>query len=150
MVIKKVFSAGSWKKVIAKLWRALVIEVKPVFNSATGTFEYDLPDEPFKSDGCSGGLSKAWRALFKEEPPFAICCYDHDREYHYGSGRYASWLENMKDRFIVDCQFAKCLWQNSWQGKLVCVPAFIAVRIGGGAYWPTPYRWGFGYVRKPH
>jgi hypothetical protein len=49
--------------------------------------KFDLPDKVFKSDGCSGGLSKMWAPL---------------------------------------------IW--------------LGVRVGGGAYWPTAYKWGFGWT----
>jgi len=26
------------------------------------------PDNPFSTDGCSGGMSRAWRLAFKKEP----------------------------------------------------------------------------------
>ncbi len=50
---------------------------------------------PFTTDGCSGGLSSAWRhaarlapdlaAVHGEQPPWEHCCVAHDRAYHRGA-----------------------------------------------------------------
>lgn len=104
-----------------------------------------LPDKKFKSDGCSGNFSKGWKMIFKVLPPFENCCYEHDIEYHYGSGENATFVENFKERLEVDINFFKCIWNNSTCGKFCSVPMFLAVRLFGGAYWPSSYRWGFGW-----
>ncbi|MEM8729551.1 MAG: hypothetical protein AAGF79_06485 [Pseudomonadota bacterium] len=56
---------------------------------------------PFVSDGCSGGMSAAWRGLsdlFAQEedaagagaPPWEDCCRAHDRLYHDAAGSAGS------------------------------------------------------------
>ncbi len=107
--------------------------------------QYDLPPKRFASDGCSGGLSAAWKKLFKKAPPFEQCCFYHDIEYHFGAGRAATHGENFRERLEVDNQFAVCLWRSCWQGKLLCAPMWLAVRLGGGKYFGRSYSWGFGW-----
>lgn len=118
-----------------------------------------LPDLPFKSDGCSGGLSKWWRELFGQPTPIEPCCFAHDIEYHYGAGRGAGWWQNYKERSDADIALLLCClgeygFKRLFNGQikdgllsiLLAIPVYAAVRIGGGAYWPTTYKWGFGWT----
>lgn len=121
-------------------------------------FTGQLPDKAFTSDGCSGGLSKVWRRVFGCPVPIEPCCFQHDIEYHFGAGRGASWWRNFVERLQADFGLFWCsLWEYGFKrihkneirdgliSMLLAIPVFIAVRIGGGAYWPTKYRWGFGW-----
>ena len=100
---------------------------------------------PFGSDGCSGGFSIAWEKVTGNKPPFEQCCFIHDEAYYVGGGLNPTLWDNIKLRWKADLAFAKCLWKHSTLGKVFSFPMWLAVRIGGGAYWPTPYRWGFGF-----
>ncbi|CAG37119.1 hypothetical protein [Desulfotalea psychrophila] len=108
----------------------------------------DLPDLPFVSDGCSGGLSWGWVKIFRRLSPLEECCYNHDIEYHFGSGRRAGRWESFIDRLWVDNQFALCVFRSGWCGKVLVLPIWLAVRLGGGGYLYTSYRWGFGWNWK--
>ena len=86
-----------------------------------------------KYDGCSGGMSKAWRWLFDAPPPWEGCCDRHDQPYTQGG--------TAKQRFEADIALLRCVAQvgHPWWA----IAMFIAVRLGGGPYLPTPWRWGF-------
>lgn len=90
--------------------------------------------KPFKSDGCSGGMSWLWRKIFKRPPPWEDVCVRHDQAYHKGgrSGQRLSADINMMLDIIVKG------YPN------IAVLMFILVRIGGLPILPTSYRWGFG------
>ena len=86
-----------------------------------------------KYDGCSGGMSWAWRKVLKRPPPWESCCDIHDNAYAKGGTYFA--------RMIADVQLMQCIRENGYPriAKLM----FYAVRIGGVPWLPTPYRWGF-------
>ncbi len=107
---------------------------------------FDLPREPFQSDGCSGGLSLMWKAITGNISPFELCCFQHDIEYHFGAGDEASVWENCVDRLYADNQLFRCVWQQGIVGKTLAPLIWFGVRLGGGSYWPTSYRWGFGWM----
>lgn len=141
-------------------------------------FESQIPPRAFKSDGCSGGLSKWWKKLFGGKPPISESCFFHDVEYHWGAGPDATWQEDFIERLAVDLRFGWSCFVNdgvlrlmaavsvdhlgrfaSWKGRLRCARdgglamlmapiVFLAVRFGGGSYWPTSYRWGFGRINN--
>ena len=86
---------------------------------------------PFASDGCSrfpdGTLSQ--RELWKH------CCYQHDLAYWRGGTR--------EERRVADRGLRECV-------KEVRDPALAfmmekGVRVGGAPWWPTRYRWGYGW-----
>ena len=86
---------------------------------------------PFSSDGCS------W---FPEGPVWAQslwhhCCTAHDLAYWQG-GDYIA-------RMIADEQLSKCVTE---QGEPVVAAAMlVGVRMGGSPFWPTQFRWGYGW-----
>ncbi|MEO6049942.1 MAG: hypothetical protein ABIP78_01240 [Pyrinomonadaceae bacterium] len=86
-----------------------------------------MPDE-FVSDGCS---------LFPDGN-YRACCVEHDKAYYFGGTKKE---RKAADRLLRDCVRAK--------GHRFLAPAmYIGVRIGGVAFLPTPFRWGFG-KKKP-
>ena len=88
-------------------------------------------------DGCSGGMSVAWRSLFGSAPPWESCCDEHDQAYAEGGTK--------EQRRIADCRLLQCVTKNGhpiWAFLMWC-----AVRVGGHPMLPTPWRWGF---KKPY
>ena len=79
-----------------------------------------LQQNDFKSDGCSGGLSIAWRFFTGSGPSFEYCCAWHDKEYSIGG--------NTNDRFIADLDLFKCVYEIDPFWAYVM---FFAVRIFG-------------------
>lgn len=91
------------------------------------------------SDGCSGGMSLIWRALFSKAPPWERCCEDHDAEYAVGGTRH--------DRAWADARLLGCVANNGH--PVWAILMWIAVRVGGHPIWPTTFRWGFQRGWKP-
>jgi hypothetical protein len=87
--------------------------------------------QPFTSDGCSefpDGTSThrtLWRA----------CCVAHDKAYWRG-GTY-------DDRVAADRDLQRCV---AAVGEPEIAQLMLAgVRVGGSPYWPTGFRWGYGW-----
>ena len=84
-------------------------------------------------DGCSGGMSLAWRWLFKCPPPWEGCCDAHDQPYAEGG--------TASQRKAADVHLLRCVIATGhpWWAVLM----FIMVRLGGVPWLPLPWRWGF-------
>lgn len=85
----------------------------------------------FATDGCSmfpDGTS--------EQPKlWCQCCVEHDKAYWAGGTQEA--------RRNADILLKQCVLALG-QAKTAEI-IFIGVRIGGSAYWPTPFRWSYGW-----
>lgn len=87
-----------------------------------------------KYDGCSGGMSKAWRFLFNNQcPPWEGCCDSHDQLYAKGG---TSIQRKQADLKLYEC--VKIKGYPVWASII-----YIAVRVGGVPWLPTSWRWGF-------
>lgn len=126
--------------------------------------------KPFTTDGCSGGMSWAWRKLHGTPPPWEGECVAHDRAYHRGGSRRAKrfvdlrFLAHLKRR--ITAEYWKRTyhpgplpwWLREWvlvrrrRGRLVeswpvlALAMFHAVRVGGVPWLPTSWRWGYGHA----
>lgn len=88
--------------------------------------------QPFSTDGCS---------LFPDRAPigradWCHCCVVHDLAYWRGGTSEA--------RLHADRELKACVHKASGSEMLADV-MFVGVRVGGGPYLPTPYRWGYGW-----
>lgn len=87
---------------------------------------------PFTTDGCSlfpdrsADGSKDWRA----------CCVKHDHRYWRGGPAAL--------RLKADEELRACVAQTTGDKGLARV-MYTGVRIGGSAYWPTSFRWAYGW-----
>ena len=85
----------------------------------------------FASDGCSdfpdGNL--AHKTLWRN------CCISHDLAYWLG-GTYA-------ERQAADEALQSCVAETG--EPEIAVLMLAGVRVGGSPYWPTRYRWGYGW-----
>lgn len=89
---------------------------------------------PFKSDGCSGGMSLLWPVLFGKLPPWEGCCVSHDRAYWAGGTDI--------DRLNADMRLFECVKANGhpyWALLMWC-----AVRVFGHPSFNFGWRWGYG------
>jgi hypothetical protein len=43
-----------------------------------------MPDFPFTTDGCSGGMTTVWKWIWRRPPPWNELCVTHDRAYWAG------------------------------------------------------------------
>jgi hypothetical protein len=85
-----------------------------------------MPDD-FVSDGCTAF----------PDGDYKDCCVEHDKAYYFGGSKQE---RKVADRTLRDCVRSK--------GHRFLAPAmYIGVRIGGVAFLPTPFRWGFGINR---
>jgi hypothetical protein len=126
---------------------------------------------PFQTDGCSGGLSDAWRLIantfpdfavaHEEKPPWEACCVTHDRAYHIGGADPEPKL-SYAARLTADTALEACVIsegdtrandgfydaddadvRKAYAG--VARLMYLSVRVGGGPCTGLPWRWGFGY-----
>jgi len=87
--------------------------------------------KPFTSDGCS-----AWPdgTLF-EKTLWQRCCTAHDLAYWRG-GTYSQ-------RKIADQALKSCVAEVG-EPEIAAI-MLAGVRVGGSPYWPTTFRWGYGW-----
>ncbi len=128
---------------------------------------------PFVSDGCSGGMSDAWRTLsdtlpyFKEKygdtPPWEYCCVEHDKAYWRGETENGYAKRKQADEQLRQCVIAT----GRKLGPVAVVDAgasqqeieedfalaadlmYAAVRVGGQPCSIFPWRWGYGWPMCP-
>ena len=86
----------------------------------------------FSSDGCS---------LFPDRSQISAadwcgCCYEHDLAYWQGGVE--------KDRGAADAALRDCVATRT-DNQALAESMFLGVRAGGSAYFPTWYRWGYGW-----
>ncbi len=87
--------------------------------------------KPFNTDGCSyfpDGTLDHKDVWFK-------CCTNHDIAYWQG-GTCIQRLE--ADKALFQCV-------NSVNNPIIAKIMYSGVRIGGSPYWPTKFRWGYGW-----
>lgn len=89
------------------------------------------PLNPFTTDGCSAFPDGTW----EDRKLFLNCCTLHDFAYWQGG--------TVDQRLNADYQFSQCI-SNIGQPELAQL-MLIGVRVGGSPYWPTPFRWGYGW-----
>jgi len=87
--------------------------------------------KPFTSDGCSAFPD----GTFKEQKLWLSCCTAHDYAYWQG-GTY-------EERLSADKALQQCVAKV---GKPNIAKLMLAgVRVGGSPYFPTSFRWGYGW-----
>lgn len=87
--------------------------------------------KPFTTDGCSSFPD----GKPKQESLWAECCIRHDLAYWKG-GSY-------EERLAADLALERCVAQA---GEPEIAKLMLAgVRVGGSPYFPTDYRWGYGW-----
>ena len=90
---------------------------------------------PFSSDGCSS---------FPDRSPvgradWCGCCLAHDLAYWRGG--------TADERLAADEALRHCVQARTGSAELADV-MFAGVRIGGGPYLQTSYRWGYGWSQR--
>lgn len=94
-----------------------------------------MPDFPFTTDGCSGGMTWLWRLVTRRDPPWQDRCIEHDRAYWQGG---TVEMRRQADRVLMAGVVTNGhpIWAFAmWAG----------VRIGGVPWLPLPWRWGYGW-----
>lgn len=88
--------------------------------------------QPFTTDGCSLFPDRALNG----KADWCQCCVAHDLEYWRGGTAEA--------RRNADQKLRECV-VNTTNNKLLADAMYAGVRSGGGPYFFTPYRWGYGW-----
>jgi hypothetical protein len=128
----------------------------------------------FKTDGCSGGLSKGWEQFAIKYPEFAAqhgalppwqeCCVAHDMQYHTGGMGSLSANESFDRRKEADLALKACVVDTVSRRsaelqdiyglnevevrdlyEVVSELMYRGVRIGGIPCTNQPWRWGYGW-----
>lgn len=101
-----------------------------LFSGCTGVPESRVL-KPFSSDGCSSFPN----GTGEDKNLWLNCCVEHDYDYWKG-GTY-------EQRLASDKRLKMCVSQS---GKPEIAYLMLAgVRVGGSPFWPTSFRWGYGW-----
>lgn len=87
--------------------------------------------KPFTSDGCSAFPD----GTFKQKELWLACCTEHDRAYWKG-GTY-------QQRLTADEALQLCV-EKVGEPQIAAL-MLAGVRVGGTPYFPTSFRWGYGW-----
>jgi hypothetical protein len=91
----------------------------------------DGPLRAFSTDGCSAFPD----GTFEQQNLWLDCCTKHDFDYWKGGTR--------AERARADEQLQVCVAQA---GEPEIAEIMLAgVRVGGSPYWPTKFRWAYGW-----
>jgi hypothetical protein len=94
-----------------------------------GTFAAEL--RPFESDGCSAFPD----GTFEQNELWLSCCVAHDYAYWKGGAR--------QERLVADEALKSCVAEVGEPG--IAQLMLAGVRVGGTPYFPTRFRWGYGW-----
>ncbi len=89
--------------------------------------------QSFKSDGCSMFPDKS----LIDSTTWCECCFEHDIAYWHGGTR--------EERKSADLKFKNCILKKTNDQRLAEL-MYNGVRLGGSPYFPTLYRWGYGWT----
>ena len=98
----------------------------------TGCMEPKMELSEFASDGCSLFVD----GTFEQPELWKECCVKHDIAYWRGGTE--------EERELADLAFKACVEKKTDNPELAEV-MYQAVRTGGMPYFPTWYRWGYGW-----
>ncbi|MDP5238689.1 hypothetical protein Q9Q94_04070 [Uliginosibacterium sp. 31-16] len=86
---------------------------------------------PFSTDGCSEfpDGTPSQKTLWRD------CCVAHDLAYWAG-GSYA-------ERMTADRELERCV--GAVGEPAIAALMLAGVRVGGSPFWPTRFRWGYGW-----
>ena len=107
---------------------AFVIVAAVLFSACAPTHAI----QPFATDGCSMFPD---RSLLRKAD-WCTCCLAHDLAYWRGG--------TADERLKADQDLKDCVFAASGDAQLAEL-MHAGVRAGGGPYFLTPYRWGYGW-----
>jgi hypothetical protein len=87
---------------------------------------------PFTSDGCSSFPD----GTLVEKTLWKNCCVVHDKAYWQGGTK--------QQRLAADVELKQCV--ESLGKPRIAELMLAGVRVGGSPYWPTQFRWGYGWT----
>lgn len=94
-------------------------------------FSLSADPTPFASDGCSEFPD----GTLQQNTLWLDCCRAHDRTYWLGG--------TAVEREAADQDLHSCV-ANVGEPEIALL-MLAGVRVGGSPYWPTSYRWGYGW-----
>jgi len=119
---------------ILSIKKISIIFIILVLTSASILFMASFREQvlkPFTSDGCSAFPDGS----IKHNKLWLTCCTEHDLAYWKG-GTY-------NDRLVADKKLQVCVAEV---GRKKTASLMLAgVRVGGSPFWPTTFRWGYGW-----
>jgi len=113
----------------ARRFQCLLVTIAAVLLSACASAQVV---QPFATDGCSLFPD---RSLI-DKSDWCSCCLAHDLAYWRGG--------TADERLKADQDLKSCVFAASGDSKLADL-MLAGVRAGGGPYFFTPYRWGYGW-----
>ena len=116
------------KPVKSRYWFLVIIFAFVVYSENSISREL----KPFTSDGCSAFPD----GTFSQRKLWLQCCTDHDFAYWKG-GTY-------KERLQADIELRNCVWEVVEEE--VALIMLAGVRVGGSPFFPTKFRWGYGWT----
>jgi hypothetical protein len=112
---------------------ALLILIGVFSITAAAQAKSDEPNTKVPANFVSDGCTKFPDGDYRD------CCVEHDKAY-YNGGTKAQRLK--ADNRLRACVGAK----NGWWHKPVSLVMWSGVRIGGGGWTGTNFRWGYGHM----
>ena len=104
------------------------------FNISIFSNEKEAILEDFSSDNCSSFPN----GTFSQKDLWKDCCIIHDISYWMGGTK--------EERKRADKELGQCV--GSKGRKLLSIIMPIGVQIGGSPFFPTPWRWGYGWQNR--
>lgn len=98
----------------------------------------DLPQKPFRSDGCSCWPDNWTNDKGKKVSLYAECL-KHDLHY------WAGYKGETMARFLADALLMIDVAYKTKKPELAII-MFLGVRTGGVSWIPSPFKWGFGRI----
>lgn len=100
--------------------------------SALATVCHASELQAFTTDGCSRFPDRSRNG----KPDWCHCCAAHDVAYWRGG--------SAEERLAADRELKACVQKASQDDGLAAL-MYVGVRAGGGPYYNTSYRWGYGW-----
>lgn len=117
---------------VATMLKPVLAAALPLVLSACATTTQTQAMQPFSTDGCSLFPDRS----LVSKADWCDCCLAHDLAYWKGG--------TAEERLKADEELKHCVQAATGNHNLANL-MFAGVRAGGGPYFFTPYRWGYGW-----
>lgn len=119
------------EKIPSNKWPRVLVTVTMFLFVVLGGVDNVFALEAFVSDGCS----RFPNGTVAHKNLWLACCVEHDKSYWRG-GSY-------QERLVADQELRDCVAETGqpFVGEIM----LGGVRAGGSPFFPTDYRWGYGW-----